>query len=415
MVQRRRASILWKLVLLLALLTLFFMVLRVTGWLPDAPAASLTTTLTGESPPSQAASLTFAPQPQPSDPRQVASVTPLPEGTLLPESPADDWANALLDQGLPLLDQVTPPAEGLAWWQSREVRGELYLIANEVILNGQIVILDPQKALIVSVTDPFHSGQLLRLGTAEPTTGSLLLRIAPNDASSFEQQWRLSSGDPKLALRALVAQALMREVALQAAYSGSGSSDTQLVLLGARFMRPTATPATSATPGPTAIPTHTPTPTITPSPTRAPEAYMGWVVAQKIDPVIDSVQDLESEITLAFMEQHPWTGLLTLSEGEIEVGGHPIAASTALELDFYTLELNDQSGSVTRFLTAVYTRDGTTRLPDDLIYFQGHRMEEIVYWMVVRAVEREGQLIVAYDDFGTRQGITVIGFLPFNE
>ena len=142
---------------------------------------------------------------------------------------------------------------------------------------------------------------------------------------------------------------------------------------------------------------------------------MGWVVAQKIDPVIDSVQDLESEITLAFMEQHPWTGLLTLSEGEIEVGGHPIAASTALELDFYTLELNDQSGSVTRFLTAVYTRDGTTRLPDDLIYFQGHRMEEIVYWMVVRAVEREGQLIVAYDDFGTRQGITVIGFLPFNE
>jgi hypothetical protein len=40
-------------------------------------------------------------------------------------------------------------------------------------------------------------------------------------------------------------------------------------------------------------------------------------------------------------------------------------------------------------------------------------MEEIVYWIVIHAAERGGQMLVAYDDYGQRQAITIIGFRPF--
>jgi len=71
------------------------------------------------------------------------------------------------------------------------------------------------------------------------------------------------------------------------------------------------------------------------------------------------------------------------------------------------------TGDVTRFLRALY--DGqTTRLPDEQVYFQGQRMNEILYWMARRATERGGRLIVSYDDFGAMQVITVVGFEQLN-
>jgi hypothetical protein len=113
-----------------------------------------------------------------------------------------------------------------------------------------------------------------------------------------------------------------------------------------------------------------------------------------------------------FTEQHPWSGLLTWTETGPQINHRDTAIHQATELTFYTLSSDDPTGK-TVTLMDVYYVEGTTRFPADSIYFQGHRMDEILYWMVRRAAERGGQLYVAYDDFGIKQAITLVGFVPF--
>ena len=93
------------------------------------------------------------------------------------------------------------------------------------------------------------------------------------------------------------------------------------------------------------------------------------------------------------------------------LNGQTMSVDQASELNFYALAPSDPAGTVSTFLKVVYN-GSITRLPEKQIYFQGQRMEEILFWLVTHAAERDGQLRIAYDDFGAKQAITVIGFDP---
>ncbi len=366
------------------------------------PPVEVTTT---PSPIADALNVTFGP---------VEQLSPMGVGnTNIPpiQTPADEWANLLLDRALPLLNQPAMPAEDLVWWQAHEARGALEFGQDAITLNGMPLEISPLQRIELFMADRAKPEHLVNLGSVVPNRGVLVLAISNPDADTT-RRWILSNGSPALALRALIAQAAMRGVILHIAYAPSAGAGIELVILEAQTVDLSSpTVVASSTPGPSPTATRTPTPTITLTPTRPPDAYLGRVVAEKIDPVIDAVERLSPTTTLAFVERHPWAGLLASSEAGPQVAGRPVATDQAQEVNFYVLVDPGHQGTVERFLTAVYTPEGTTRLPDELIYFQGHRMSEILYWMTVRAAERGGYLIVAYDDFGARQAITVAGFL----
>lgn len=411
--QRGRSKSVWIGVLLLAVGTLAFMILRTTGWVPwltasSTPAPSPTAT-------TDEISITFGPLEELEDTPHSTSPLPTSEAGL-PASPADAWASLLLDRGLAVIGQSPPSLEGLAWWQSRESRGDLSLSGSDVLLGGTLVDLPMDTSLTISAVDPARPNGLIVLGSAASNGGGVILTATSRDSTEVAERWLLSAGTPGLALRALATQARLREIVLETAYSGNTDARAQLVLLGYRpLVSVTLTPSSTPTAGPSPTPTRTGTPTITPTPTRPPDVYLGQLVTAKIDPVIDSAESFDADVTRALIESHPFTGPLTYTESGIQVRGASIAISDAEELTVYVLEGSGETGDVTRALSAVYTAEGTTRLPDDRVVFQGHRMEEILYWIVMRAAERGGRLIVAYDDFGARQAITVIGYQPLSE
>jgi hypothetical protein len=139
------------------------------------------------------------------------------------------------------------------------------------------------------------------------------------------------------------------------------------------------------------------------------------LIANKIDPVIGELHDFPPSITTLYVDRYARSGILTTTETEIQIAGRSIPVDEALNLTIYGIDTRTTDGSTLRVLTAYYSNEATTRFPEEQVYFQGHRMREILYWIVTRAVEQDGQLIVGYDEFAQIQAVTLIGFKSFTE
>jgi hypothetical protein len=392
--------------LLLALVTLAAMILRMTG--RRAPAVSPPDTATPYVTTQSGGSVEVELMPS------LLPVLPTGEGTLSlpdngPASPADPWANAVLDVALPALSASLPDARGLAWWQGSSAIGTLELSGEATTLNDQPVGSSTLTSLMVLIPKNDNPNYLTPIASMERQNGVLTLSVD----GSENMQWVLSNATTNMALRALAVQADRRNTILLAAYSEGMGVEGQLVLVSAEDRDVAeAASATAHASALTPSPSSQPTPMRTPTPTRTPEAYLGRVIDEKMDPVIDDAGSFDPTAIARYLDQHPWIGLLTWTETGAEIDGRKTALSLAEDVTFYTLSPNDPSGSTHRFMQVTY--DGVvTRLPDDQIMFQGQRLEEMLYWMVRRAAERGGQLVVAYDDFGSKQAVTIVAFRPF--
>lgn len=412
MAEQRRVRRLQVFVLLLTVAALGVIVLRITG-LAAGPLPVREPVAVVDSPSSSPPTAT-APTPLPTE--APLETFPLPTADpFAPTTPADQWANRVLDQTLPDLVDPLPPATGFVWWQSSAASGELAVGGGGVTLAGEMLNLDGLRAVSILVPERANPNHLAPRAEVRWEGAALILTTVPIQPGAAEAYWLLSNADAALAVAALVNQARARDFTLVAAYAELFAGEAQLVLTGALAEGAAAASppqARAATPTPTGR--FTPSPTLPPTPTRVPEAFMGQVIAAALDLVIDEAKAFDPAAVARFAENHPWTGLLTWTETGPAVGGLPIAVQEAQELTFYTLEPRGTAQDVSRFLHVTY--DGNvTRLPAQRVLFQEHRMDEVVFWMVRRSIERGGQLLVAYDDFGTRQAITVIGFRPLSE
>ncbi len=407
MTSQRSVQHLKVIALLLALVTLAAMILRMTGRLaPAVSSPSDTATLYVTTQSGGSAEVELMPS--------VLPILPTGQGTLSlpddgPASPADPWANAVLDAALPALSASLPDASGLAWWQGSSAIGPLAVSGEVATLNGQPVGSSTLTSLTVLIPKNDNPNYLTSIASMERQNGVLTLSVD----SPENMQWVLSNATTDVALQALAAQAAQRDTILLAAYSEGMGVEAQLVLVSAEDRAVVeAASATARASALTPSPSPQPTPVRTPTPTRTPEAYLGRVMAEKIDPVIDDAGSFDPTAIARYLDQHPWIGLLTWTESGAEIDGRKTALSLAEDITFYTLSPNDPSGSTRRFLQVTYDGE-VTRLPDDQILFQGQRLEEMLYWMVRRAAERGGQLIAAYDDFGSKQSVTIVAFRPF--
>jgi hypothetical protein len=216
-----------------------------------------------------------------------------------------------------------------------------------------------------------------------------------------------------LPLKALFTQAELRGIILRGFASTKAGSVFQIVFVGIQRI---ASVADTPTSGFASVTQKSVLPTLSPTATRALDSYLGQFVSSKIDPAIDQAQAISPTATHDFLDRHGWAGLLTSSETGLQVAGRTTDVSHATELTVYMLEDQSKPSDVSRLFTVQYNaEEQTTHFPEDKILFQAHRMEEIVYWMIVRAAERGGQIITAYDNYGERQSLTVIGFKPLTD
>lgn len=394
--------------LVLAVLALVLLVLRVThvldsalfaGDVPDgaaSPAAGGTPLPTA----------TPAPTPYP---------TERPTVTFVPEdlgedssSPADQWAGQLFGAALPVLSGGSLAGGAFVWWQNPAENGTLAANDDGVWLGGRQLALDDLERLEISIPTAPGSNRLASYGTIAWEGGALMLTAVGGQDGAASTRWLLSNTQPQTAMRALIQQAAEQGYRLTAAYSATFEQHASLVLTAATPAE--LTPEVTTPPAvDSAAPTRTPTaaPTIQPTPTRAPEALLGETVAQRVNPAAEALADLPDSLKVGFAESHPWVGLLTWTESGPQIAGRAIAIQEAEELTVYVLASSDNGATGERVLSATYN-GSFTRLPDDQLIFQGQRMDEILYWMVRAAFDEGGQLLVAYDDFGTRQALTLI-------
>jgi hypothetical protein len=397
--------------LLLGLAALVVIVLRAISATQPGRESSENSLLTGEAPTARPTDPTI------SVPVERQELPPLAAGTIttvLPSSPADHWANRLLTQALPYLESAPPSSAGMPWWQSQDLRGLLTTDTGRVQIDGRYLNLDQVQRLTIFTPDAdTPRTDQLRQQAVVAWSGDALTLTAHADPPLLEANWLISSGNISTALWAFVTQASLREAVFLVAYNETLDREGQLALLAVTEPGLAGLSTLTAQPGLATL-SDTPTPTLflSPTPTREREPYMGSALTARLDPVIDAIPSFAPEAIARYTDTHPWTGVLAWTEIGPEVDGRPIAVSQAEILYFYSLQPDDPTGVASSFIEITY--DGaSTYLPDDRLVFFGHRMEEMVYWIVRRAGERNGQLVVAYDDFGTRQFITVIDFYSF--
>lgn len=400
-----------RLALILALAVLGVVIARLAGWKPNlsSPLPSPTLTEIGLLAQDGGAEAGGG-----SATKTASSIPPTqsstPSVTLIgPATPADAWANSLLDSIVIVLEQPRPSPDGFAWWQNSEASGWLGLTTGALTLERQPLSLEGQSMVFITIPGQANLNQLERVASVAVDQGALSLTVYGTDAVSESQHWILSNAHIDTAFEALVIQAAARSAVLKAAYIENPGTASEFVLVEARALNVPTVTAASTLPTPSATASQTPVLTSPPTPTRQPDPYLGQVIASTIDPIIDSSKDFSPAAITDFVNRHPRTGFLTWTDTGPRINGQTMSVDQAKELNFYALAPSDATGTVASFLEVVYT-DNTTRMPELQIYFQGHRMEEILFWLTKRAAERGGQLRIAYDDFGAKQAITVIDF-----
>jgi hypothetical protein len=344
-------------------------------------------------------------------PATSSAISPTLVVTLIgPATPADAWANALLDRVLSRLKQPGRTGDGFAWWQGSQASGVLVFSDQSVLFDGRPFTVNDQTLINVLVVTQGDPNKLDQVGMIAVDQGALVLTVTGSQADQAGNRWILAANAPDTALQALVIQAAARSAGVRAAYSTSSGQGADLVLLGAPELGGAA-----ATP---TIPTAATSPSGTviglPTPTRPPEAALGTLVESKLNPVLEAGLAFPQDVVTAYTAAHAWSGPLTWRETGPELNNRPMNVSRASDLTFLILTPNDPRGPAQAFLRATFTGD-VTRFPDEQVYFQGQRMNEMIYWLVYYSAQHGGQLQASYDDFGARQSITIVGFTAFSQ
>lgn len=408
--QDRRLRRLRLLVLVLAVATLGVLLVRMSGaFLPSAtPIASPA--------PTSGPSATPSATPRPPLPTEFDPGTPGAGLTLTPaepSTPADRWAIYVLDIALAAVEEPPPPGDEAAWWERPDaLRGRLTYAAGRITVGGTALDVESLTAIDLFVPGMGAPDRLAPVARAAWEGEALMLTGRGVGAEGAEQSWLLSGAGPGLAIEALTMAAAHRDIALDVAYAASGNT-AQMVLLGAGDPGATPTPLPTPSPTqPTATPLFSPTPTFPPTSTRVPEVFMGQVIAEKLDPVIDALRSGPPPDAADYAATHPWTGALTWTEIGPRLDGIPLPVGQASELVVYALA-EEPGGEPELILHATYNASSNgsyTHFPEDQLIFQEQRMDEIVYWMVRDAAEQGGQLFAAFDDFGVRQNLTLLDY-----
>src|SRR5262249_25127184 len=150
-----------------------------------------------------------------------------------------------------------------------------------------------------------HPSSSISIAKIAPTGDTITLILAYEPT----QRWLLSNTSSLLPMKALIAQAAVRGINLQAFVSKEGGATLQIVLSAQGSMISPETLTPSSTPPSGSLPP----PTLSPTLTRVPETYLGDFVATKIDPAIDQAQVISPSASQDFLNRHSWAGLLTLS------------------------------------------------------------------------------------------------------
>jgi hypothetical protein len=363
--------------LAITLLALAIIILRVT----HNPSS-------GETPSPAVSPVTLA---APSPTFRAAAET-LPPTATVPSAPVEAWARELL-----------PLIVGHTAYQSAQFspetlivhEAELYVGSHPIALDGRITI----RLLLPSDEAPFSP---IVVGALAEEGGVLVL------TTSDGPRRLVSGGSMADALRALMSAAAAERYRLEAAVAGETEASADLVMVAYSLGE-----LAERTPTP---PGYTPLPMLgVTTPTPLPDINLERLVDEQTDSIIDAVPLFHPDAVMGFLENHPWTGTLTWSEQGPRVGGRLLRVAEADALTVYMLNPNDPSLAAVPVMALTYDEDSWTTTLSEGRWFYGHRLEEVLYWMVRRAAERGGQLLVAYDEPGARQAITVIGFRPFEE
>ncbi len=346
------------------------------------------------------------------DDQFIEESSPVPAGatetrSASDDTPADQWAEAVLSLAVPLLDSGAFSPDGLAWWQSEARRGLLTAGTDMAYLDDRPIDPLNHNALEVLIPRINNPNELMTLGSVRVDGAVMRLESVAPSPSTPGGSWVISSMDLSTALRALALQATENGLIVQAATSIDNDDTMRLVVVS-------VSRASDATPTPTesTAPTSTPTLAFTPTPTREPEAYMGQIIESFFTSALTQAENLSVRTTDAVVSAHPWAGVLTWTTDGPAVNNRVLPIGAAEQVTFYMLEVDPGGEQITRrFFSAVYEFE-TTRFPDQQVLFQQHRMDEILRWMIQVAAERGQRLVVTYDDFGSRQAITVIGLRP---
>ena len=330
-------------------------------------------------------------------------------------SPADRWAQLLLGQLLPIIRDAKPASGDFAWWQNSEQHSQLSLEGGDLAFDNGRLPIDELQTLDIYAPDPAAPNLLNRHASITWSGEALRLALMANEPGGINSHWLLSSGNIALPLESLVQQAAMQKLTLIAAYADLPGQGGQLILIQAlsraEMVTPTATTTLTPTAGPSPTVTLTPLPSATATPTREPTIYLRHTVAEIIDPIITAIEGIDRDSAIAYLNEYPISGILSWSETGATIDDVAIAMEEATEVNFYHLRPADEGGGTERFLQVQY-KLGFTRLleADEAVW--GQRIEEVLYWMIQSAANRGGQLYAIYEDFGSKQSVTVVYFQP---
>ncbi len=110
------------------------------------------------------------------EPTRPGGLTATPGPTLIgPATPADAWANALLDRVIPILETYQPASDRFAWWQGSEANARLTLTDLAVYLGPEPLNLSADEPLQIDTPDPSHPGRLTALAAVLPDQAALIL------------------------------------------------------------------------------------------------------------------------------------------------------------------------------------------------------------------------------------------------
>jgi hypothetical protein len=341
----------------------------------------------------------------------IPLVTPTLKVTLIgPTSPADEWANQVLDKFI-VMDLPQPSGlDNLAWWQN-PMNSDFLTLREGFIYAGQMpVVLSDISHLEIAVPDVIRPGLLRKIASVEKINEALQFSLYSARDSVNSLRWIVSADDMQIALESLIVQAASREFVIQAAISSVPSGgESEIVLLAVEPYNRVLQFGNTGTISPTRqlLPIET-----TATATRVADVYLGQLLAASLNPILETINQVPVDVVKHYRDTRPRVGLLEWQENGPILAGMPMGTAHATELHLYALSANSGEGDVVSLLVALY--DGrVTRLPDFQVYFQGHRMDEILHWLTVIAAQKNGQLEIAYDDLGIKQSITILSFKKF--